>query len=70
MSVSVNADGTVDVGLPTAPDGGFNGTVSILGCETVDGTYHDVTAGTLIEALYRVPATSNDHFFKASLDIQ
>jgi hypothetical protein len=69
VSIAVNADGTVDVGLPTAPEGGFNGTVSILGCETVDGTYHDVTAGTLIETLYRVPATSNDHFFKAALDM-
>ena len=69
VSVSVNADGTVDVGLPTAPAGGFNGTVTIMGCETVDGTYHAVTTGSLIEALYRVPAASNDHFFKASLDM-
>ena len=69
MSIAINADGTVDVGLPTAPDGGFNGTVSILGSETVNGTYHAVAAGTLIEALYRIPAASNDHFFKASLDL-
>ncbi|MBQ6338472.1 MAG: chitobiase/beta-hexosaminidase C-terminal domain-containing protein, partial [Kiritimatiellae bacterium] len=69
VSIAINADGTVDVGLPTAPDGGFNGTVSILGSETVNGTYHAVAAGTLIEALYRIPAASNDHFFKASLDL-
>ena len=69
VSIAVNVDGTVDVGLPTAPEGGFNGTVTIMGCETVDGTYHAVTPGTLLEALYRVPATSNDHFFKASLDM-
>ena len=69
VSNAINADGTVDVGLPAAPVDGFNGTVSILGSETVNGTYHAVTAGTLIEALYRIPAASNDHFFKASLDL-
>gem|GEM_PF-2800040 len=69
VSIAINADGTVDVGLPAAPVDGFNGTVTILGSETVNGTYHAVTAGTLIEALYRIPAASNDHFFKASLDL-
>ena len=70
MSITVNADGTVDVGLPTAPEGGFNVAVTILGCETVDGTYHALTTGTVIGTFYRVPAASNDRFFKASLDIQ
>ena len=70
MAIMINADGTVDVGLPTAPEGGFNGTVTILGCETVAGTYHDLTTGTVIGTFYRVPAASNDRFFKASLDIQ
>ena len=69
-SITVNADGTVDVGLPTAPEGGFNVAVTILGCETVDGTYHALTTGTVIGTFYRVPAASNDRFFKASLDIQ
>ena len=68
VSIAINADGTVDVGLPAAPEGGFNGTVAILGSETVDGTYHTVTTGTLLEALYRIPAASNDRFFKASLN--
>ncbi len=68
-SIAVNADGTVDVGLPAAPEGGFNGTVTILGCETVDGEYHAMTTGNLLDALYRIPATSNVHFFKASLDM-
>lgn len=70
MSITVNADGTVDVGLPTAPEGGFNVAVTILGCETVDGTYHALTTGTVIGTFYRVPAASNYRFFKASLDIQ
>ena len=69
-SITVNADGTVDVGLPTAPEGGFNVAVTILGCETVDGTYHALTTGTVIGTFYRVPAASNYRFFKASLDIQ
>ena len=69
-SITVNADGTVDVGLPTAPEGGFNVAVTILGCETVDGTYHTLTTGTVIGTFYRVPAASNYRFFKASLDIQ
>ncbi|MCR5752448.1 MAG: chitobiase/beta-hexosaminidase C-terminal domain-containing protein [Kiritimatiellae bacterium] len=67
-ALRVNADGTVDVGLPTAPEGGFNGTVTILGSETVDGTYHVLTNGTVVDGSYRVPATSNDRFFKATLD--
>ena len=37
VSIAINADGTVDVGLPAAPVDGFNGTVSILGCETALG---------------------------------
>ena len=68
-TIRVNADGTVDVGLPAAPDGGFNGTVTVLGCETIDGEYHVLTDGTFHDSLYRVPAGSNDRFFKASLDL-
>ena len=67
VSIAINADGTVDVGLPAAPEGGFNGTVTIMGCETVDGTYHAVTDATTTDGvLYRIPL-SPDRFFKASL---
>ena len=67
MSIAINADGTVDVGLPAAPEGGFNGTVTIMGCETVDGTYHAVTDATTTDGvLYRIPLSA-DRFFKASL---
>ena len=68
-SITINADGTVDVGLPAAPDGGFNGTVTVLGCETIDGEYHALTDGTFHDSLYSVPAGSNDRFFKAALDL-
>ena len=68
-ALRVNADGTVDVGLPTAPEGGFNGSVTVLGCETIDGEYHVLTNGTVVDGSYRVPATSNDRFFKATLDL-
>ncbi|MCR5840131.1 MAG: chitobiase/beta-hexosaminidase C-terminal domain-containing protein [Kiritimatiellae bacterium] len=68
VSIAINADGTVDVGMPAAPEGGFNGTVAILGCETVNGDYHTVTTGSLQDALYKVPATSSYRFFKAALE--
>ena len=49
------------------PLAGFNGTVTIMGCETVDGTYHAVTDATTTDGvLYRIPLSA-DRFFKASL---
>jgi len=68
-SITVNSDGTVDVGLPTAPEGGFNGSVTVLGCETIDGEYHVLTNGTVIDDVYRLPAKSADRFFKVALDM-
>ena len=49
-SISVGANEAVVLGLP---EGDFNGTVTVLGCETVNGTYHVKKVG--------------DHFFKAVL---
>ena len=49
-SISVGANEAVVLGLP---EGDFNGTITVLGCETVNGTYHVKKVG--------------DHFFKAIL---
>ena len=49
-SVTVDSNDNAEIGLP---EGDFNGTVSVLGCETVDGEYHAKKKG--------------DHFFKAVL---
>ncbi len=52
--VTYTANGVMEIGMPVAPEGGFNGTVRILGCETINGTYHD--------------AEPTDRFFKAVLE--
>ncbi|MCR5752450.1 MAG: chitobiase/beta-hexosaminidase C-terminal domain-containing protein [Kiritimatiellae bacterium] len=51
--VTYTANGVMEIGMPVAPEGGFNGTVTILGCETINGTYH--------------AAEPTDRFFKAVL---
>ncbi len=46
-----------------------NGTITILGSETVNGEYHAVKDATTTDGvLYRLPL-SNDRFFKASLEM-
>ena len=65
-SIAVD-DEFVELGVLVAPEYGANPTVRILGCETVNGTYHVRTDATTEDgALYRLPV-SDDRFFQAVL---
>jgi len=68
-SISVDSSGESDdvaIGLET-PEGGFNGTITILGSATVDGTYSAMES-TTSDGLYHV-TTTTVRLFKASLDL-
>ena len=67
-SIAVD-DEFVELGVLVAPEYGFDGTVTILGSETVNGTYHVCPDATTDDGvLYRVPV-SDDRFFKAALGL-
>ena len=63
-SIAVD-DEFVELGVLVAPEYGVSPYVTILGCETLDGTFHARTDATTDDgALYRLPV-SEDRFFKA-----
>ncbi len=68
-SIAVGPD-TVKIGVSVELQDGFTGTVTIRGCETLDGTYHDRKDATTDEnGLYCLPV-SDDRFFQAALVVQ
>ena len=63
-SIAVD-DEFVELGVLVAPEYGVSPYVTILGCETLDGTFHARPDATTADgALYRLPV-SDDRFFKA-----
>ncbi len=63
-SIAVD-DEFVELGVLVAPEYGVSPYVTILGCETVNGTYHVRSDATTADgALYRLPV-SDDRFFTA-----
>ena len=61
--IAVKPD-TVEIGVTAST----SGTVTILGCETVDGTYSALVTTKVADGLYSVQV-SDCRFFKASLDL-
>jgi len=65
-SIAVD-DSTVELGVLVAPEYGEDAKVTILGCKTVNGTYHVREDATTDDgALYRLPV-SEDRFFQARM---
>ena len=63
-SIAVD-DEFVELGVLVAPEYGVSPYVTILGCETLDGTFHARPDATTADgSLYRLPVTE-DRFFKA-----
>ncbi len=63
-SIAVD-DEFVELGVLVAPEYGVSPYVTILGCETLDGTFHARPDATTDDgSLYRLPVTE-DRFFKA-----
>ena len=54
MRIAHTTNDVLEITMPAAPEGGFNGKVTILGSETINGTYH--------------AAEPTDRFFKAVLE--
>ena len=65
-SIAVD-DEFVELGVLVAPEYGVSPYVTILGCETVNGTFHVRKDATTADgALYRLPVTE-DRFFQAKM---